>query len=332
MDPETINAISNLWLLALIVLLIVGVILFYKQIRSALDRLIALRFRRGDTELSSEFAKSPPVEAEPPAYADERATPPQLEVESREESVVVEPGTQSDPFDTMIFAFLRNDILRGEEAYKQLQEAEANAVQKLRNKAVYLYLRYKSGDTSAFEQLQNLAEEENLPSEILPTVYNFIGNCYDLGDNFLKAAEAYEAAAEAAQSEEDRATYIASAAGGLFAAGSREEAFNRVTQEIDKTSTPKALSTLYTELASLYEKTGDSELRAIALEKAIEYQPNDTDLRFGAAYSYSENDLSTLALMHYQTLLEFKPDDTMALNNLGVTYGELNMPVKRSDF
>jgi tetratricopeptide (TPR) repeat protein len=99
--------------------------------------------------------------------------------------------------------------------------------------------------------------------------------------------------------------------------------------QIDESDDREALFTLYSGLASLYERADDSELRAIALEKAIEFKPNDTQLRFGAAWSYSQSDCNALSLMHYHTLLGFTPDNVTALNNMGVIYGELQMHTKR---
>jgi tetratricopeptide (TPR) repeat protein len=70
---------------------------------------------------------------------------------------------------------------------------------------------------------------------------------------------------------------------------------------------------------------------AIALQKAIEYKPNDTQLRFDAARSFGDSNFNALALMNYQTLLRFEPDNAGALNNIGIVYGAMKMPARQSD-
>lgn len=50
-------------------------------------------------------------------------------------------------------------------------------------------------------------------------------------------------------------------------------------------------------------------------------------MHFSATYSYGEEALRPLALLHYKTLLQFEPDYPMALNNVGVEYKHLGMPI-----
>src|SRR5215203_3189155 len=104
MDPEMINAISDLWLLALVGLATVSIILFRTQIRNVLDKFTTLQFRRGETELS--VSKEPTAldaEAPPQAQAEERAMPVQLEeTDLNEEVLSLEAGTSADPFHEML--------------------------------------------------------------------------------------------------------------------------------------------------------------------------------------------------------------------------------------
>jgi tetratricopeptide (TPR) repeat protein len=92
-------------------------------------------------------------------------------------------------------------------------------------------------------------------------------------------------------------------------------------------SNPEVLCELYKCLASLYKMDGNMEFRALALEKAIENRPNDIELRFSAAYTYSEVEQQHLTVLHYSTLLKFDSNHSAALNNLGVSCEKLNMPI-----
>ena len=97
--------------------------------------------------------------------------------------------------------------------------------------------------------------------------------------------------------------------------GRPQEAYDKIMHELASVSSPAAAAELYQGLASLYEEEGNHELRAIAVEKALEARPEDTSMRFNAAYSFSEKGFAALALLHYSTLRRFKPDHATALNN-----------------
>src|SRR6185369_1067483 len=68
------------------------------------------------------------------------------------------------------------------------------------------------------------------------------------------------------------------------------------------------------------------------LEKALEIKPENTSLRFDAAYAQSHTDLSQLALANYDTLIRQEPDNSMAINNLGVEVDRLNMPIRSASY
>ncbi len=232
----------------------------------------------------------------------------------------------------MIDAFSRGDMERAEEAYKQARDAEQNPDQKLYTQALYLRARYSRGDSTALDRLQDLVERAKEAPTVLHAVYQLLGSAYDVADDFYNAIEAYERAVEAAESEEQRARYVGALAHTLCESGDSDEAFKRLTNELERATDRTALSTLYSSLASLYKETDNLELRAVALQKATEYKPSDNELRFDAAYASNEDNFNALALMHYDILLRLKPDDSSALNNMGVLYDQLDMPIQGTAF
>ena len=46
----------------------------------------------------------------------------------------------------------------------------------------------------------------------------------------------------------------------------------------------------------MYQAEGSERMRAIALEKALEFAPHDTDIRFNAAYAQSKANLSAISI------------------------------------
>lgn len=84
---------------------------------------------------------------------------------------------------------------------------------------------------------------------------------------------------------------------------------------------------IYLAYAAIYKKTENKLLRAIALEKAVEIDPSNTYVIFEAALAQSEAGLSALAITNYESLLRQNPDNSAALNNLGVEFDGLQMPI-----
>lgn len=331
MSVETIEAISGLWPIIVSATLLAIAFIFRDPIKGVLGNFTQLEVERGDTKVSM---SQEPEEAE----LEKQSKVQEIDESELEESVSekvseqLEPGTSGEWISEMAHAFFRGDSERGEESYKRAQESERDAEQRVKNEAFYLFLSYKSGETSALGKLRELAEQTNSSPETLSNVRNWIGMSYELASDPAKAAEAYQLASEAAPTDERRAALKVSAAQCLSAAGDREMAYSGLTNEINKSNAHGALSILYKGLASQYEVAGDSELRAIALEKAIQYNPSDTRALFDAGYSFSENDFDALSLLHYNTILKFKSNHGTALNNIAVAYGELQMPVHETEF
>lgn len=239
------------------------------------------------------------------------------------------PEAETDLLSNMINAFLTGDTTRGEEAYREALEAEDSVDEKLQIQSIYQQLQYRQGDVTALDKLENLIEQAAEHPAALRLVHRCIGMSYEQVDDFLKAGDAYEAAAAAAQVVEQRAVEVVSAAARFFKAKKREAAFKRIGDEIGRIDNRRALSTLYRGLAELYGESGDLDLQVVALHKAVENRPNDTKLRFSTARSSEENDLSALALMHYRTLLRFDSDDSSALNNIAIVYSDWEMRIKQ---
>ena len=248
---------------------------------------------------------------------------------NNERAGLKERVTAEDWERAMIFAFIIDkDIDKGNEAYRKLQECESNADSRLKNEAYYYYLLFGCGDTSALKKLEDLAQKDGIAPAVKHIATRYKGFCYEKAGELDKAEVAFKLASECPSiSESDRAVDKVKLAVCLFKNDKNNEAFDLLMQEIAGAREEEALSKLYEGLANIYELDEDLEMRAIALEKVIEIQPNDTQLRFKAAYAYSQKDFDNLAILHYKTMLSFKSDDSSALNNIAVAYSELDMPI-----
>ncbi len=89
----------------------------------------------------------------------------------------------------------------------------------------------------------------------------------------------------------------------------------------------KATIALRKELYGLLQKNQE-KFKAFGIGEAIlSEDPGENDFRFTLAYDYSEYHLNELSLFHYFVLNENGPNLDFALNNLGVAYSRLSLPL-----
>src|SRR5439155_18805549 len=116
------------------------------------------------------------------------------------------------------------------EAYKRLQSAETDPIEKLRNEARYFYMRfYHLADLNALSALEKLSENADAKHE----AYYFLGLLYQDTDAD-KAIINFEKAAAAANSEMERATAVIGAARSIYQLD-QQRGFLRIIQQIAQT-------------------------------------------------------------------------------------------------
>jgi tetratricopeptide (TPR) repeat protein len=322
MIVEIIKALGSAW--PLLLLLFLGGWSWYlrKPIKRLAERITNVQVKGGPVELSLTQATTV-IESKTEALAG--AETPLLSSPAEEAGKIVEleSKTEGDAWSDMLDAYGARDFDRLEEAFGRYQASEVDAVKKLEDQSFYLFLRFQIGDVNALEKMKELAKNEAVAG---PTYYS-IGVCYETGNNYASAAEAFELAAQK-QPEAKKADSVTALARCLFKMGRRQEAYARIMRELGLTTDPQVASDLYVGLAERYEEAKEMELRSLALEKALESKLNDTSLLFNTAYSYSHiDDASPLSFLHYKTLLKFDPNHQRGLDNLGVACDRLKMPV-----
>lgn len=312
-----------IWPATLLLFAVFFTIFFRSPIGELLKKFI-FRFKKGNAEF--EVSQQIPETKIETSVTGNSMSPPVIQVESQK---ILESDSKSpdDLMNEMIRAILNGEFEKGKSLYKQLQESERDPVEKSKREGVYYYFLYQRGDTSALSRITELTKNP----DISHYAHYWLGLCYETSQDFDKAFSEHKIAAENAKSQEQRALYIVHCARSLHESGKKNDALKYIMRELANASETNALAALYNGLASLYLLDESYELRGLALEKAIEYQPNDPDLLFQAGYSYSQVEFNELSLLHYNTLLHFSPENDMALNNIGVAYSRLSMPIKSID-
>jgi tetratricopeptide (TPR) repeat protein len=325
---SVIQAIGELWKLGLVVagglFIIVAMILFRKQIRGLLERMQTLTLKRGQTEVSVESGSRPlePKSGEVPAgEAGEKKD----EETGKETGVMVSGPTEpGDSVRRMCVAFLEEKFDEAESAYKETQAAEKDEVERLRNTAWYLYLQYKyKHEVAVLDELEKLARN----AKAKPFAMLQIGMCHKYARSYPQAIKALRESLIGEPTDFERASRLRYLATCLSESGQRAEALKELETGLRQVLENKAKAGLYMAIAEVHQAEGNKMMWAIALQKALQYSPDEIELLSSAAWAEGEAEMPLLAVLNYGTLLRFKPKAAGELNNLGVQCERLGLPI-----
>lgn len=317
---ETIQAIASLWKLVAAIAFLLAVIFLRKPLQQAVMKLRNFRFKKGEAELSVETGPEEIEKETSPAKEKKEQEPPEP-IPTEE----MPPPTPSDLFFEMWRAFDEKKFEDAEQAFGRLQKAESDNILRGRNQAIYYWLMYKNGrDTNAIQKLEDLAKQEEDGAYALYCV----ANCHEHSRSYAKAIDAYSRALTGDISTADCLRYTVGQAKCYVTMGNTEKGLQALTTALTQVTGSKESAELYRTIADIYKKTGNSTLRAIALQKVLESVPEDTAALFSASYAQSQAKLSCLCVVNYNTLLGFNPTHDSGLNNLGVECGALDLPIQ----
>ena len=293
------------------------VFLFRRQIAQFLERLKRVKVSGAEFQATDEVG-----------HGETDAT---VSPQTQEESVPdgeADPVEESPPTDNtfllMISAFAASDFAAAKEAYEKHREAMQSEDEQRELDAHYLSLRYiRATDSEALAKLQALSSYESTKASVLRS----LAGCYWRTKDYSMARKTYAEARESAD-EANAARLTVNIAECWEKEGNPDRGIEELISMIPRAEQGGEKLLLYKSMASMYQAKGSERLRAIALEKALEFAPNDKELRFGAAYAQSKVKLRAVSIANYDTLLTLEPGEVNALNNLGVECKSLDLPFK----
>lgn len=187
-------------------------------------------------------------------------------------------------------------------------------------------------DNSAFDKLQNLAQEnEDNPSVIKQLAYYYkdIGEFRKAKETFLLAAGKY-----AINDVEKRKglinTYV-QAAWCLSLDDKYNDAINMLNKLLFDSNLADQKAEILEALARICKENTNLDNFFAHSEAALDINPYNNNLRFELAYAYSNNNNEKLALRHYKKLTDIIKKHRFGLNNLGVSYDRLNLIGKSAE-
>jgi hypothetical protein len=194
-------------------------------------------------------------------------------------------------------------------------------------KAVYHRIRYAAGQSDGLEALKALVEE--YPDS--PEPLSAISTCFQHFQEYEKSAEYAFKAAHLAHGAE-AVNYLIDAAKALRKADMPERAL-KVVLEACKSPILDEVSNfnLNKELYALLKDKKDSYVAFAIAEWTLHENPGAQEFRFSLAYDYEVDNFNDHSLFHYQILRDNDPESQGVLNNLGVAYAKLNLPVLSVD-
>ena len=305
-------------------------ILFRKELKAVLTRLNGVEAKRGDTAVR--FELSDPQE---PAPATEAGSPDPEDPQEQTEIAGSPPASDRETAQAddsapklrtaMFEATLRKEEEEADRLFQRLQEVEEDPRERKLDRARRHAVRFLAGiDGDSFEELKTFAADSELTSDVewmLGSALQRVGQPAEAADAFLRCAQG-------AREPTQRARALAARGESLSAVGRSEEAIVELEEELKRADDPEAETELWTGLVAVFEARGESEQAGLARQQLIRLHPSDPELRFKAAYAYSDADPSGLGpvVIHlYGTVLRLDQDHEWAGNNMGAQLSRMDL-------
>ncbi len=255
----------------------------------------------------------------------EQAVPePESKEKPKDVEEIKEPVTLEDWQKEMFFAFFDKDETKAKEALTKIKGLTESGTEYKKEEIKFFYLNHIFLGNS--ESISNIEKYIDDP-EVKSFVYEKLGQCYDDSKDYTKALDFYKKALDCSSSNEEKVEIIIKLSKAYYKDFEKENAINIVRDNITNFIERDLAFDLYQQLAELYEEEKDFENRAYCLQKSLELRPNDAKLLFSIGYAYSQKKLDALSLLHYKLGRYIGKEDATLLNNMGVAYERLNLPI-----
>lgn len=299
--------------------------IFRKSISNFISRVINFYFKRGKSEFGMNAA-SPTASNEEvndgASRSEER--PPEQDNESEFESRAIE----EDWFVEMHRAFGEMRIDDAEAIFKGYAIDERNQERLEKNKAIYLYFRYKRGkDDSAINQLEDLARTGTTEESRFDCLEWLSIALIDSSQN-KRNIKIWQDATEYLKKGLLVTKSIVNLAYALDRDDRHDKAKELLVDRIPNASEDEEKSLIFKGLSKIEASLANGTMSIYCKDKALEYDLNNRDALFDVAYSASNEDLDDISISNYVKLIRIDSDNSAALNNMGVQALEAGLPIE----
>ncbi|MFT5280891.1 MAG: Flp pilus assembly protein TadD [Flavobacteriaceae bacterium] len=306
---------------------VVSVVIFYnrKEIGPFFKNLKKLKYKEFSAEASDE--KSKDNDSEDADLQEESAELPGKE--KVEETERKDPETKKEWEFEMFDAILSKEVERAEKARDHLISITENREDKDRYSILFLRWNIRfSKDLSSIVLLEEYTNKDKYSNKTVESAYSSLADIKSFLEDF-DSSISYLNDAISMTTERDRICgYKIEISSNLHQDNKKEEAFELLSQILGEFTEKDLQKKIYGEILRLHKEDDNSELSAFAAEKMIECGNEDSETYFSAARAYSEINLDKLALLHYKKAIKLGGAEGGTLNNIGVEYDSLGMPIK----
>ncbi len=314
---------DNSWQILIFLILIIC----RDAISNLIERMTNFSWKSGDSEIGVE-AVHPNKSSTLNSGLDKATEQPKKLTEEQDLVTKEEEVNDQNWFSKMYHAFEESRINDAEAAFKKYSIEENEPTKLEQNKAIYLYYLYMKGkDNSAINQLENLVNSAT-NEESKYRILEWLSLCY-IGSSQLKSEmELWEKAIGSFQSGKYVTSATVNLAKSLIADGKPTEARTLLMSRLQDVTSKDDKSILFSALSDVEKELGKKIMSVYCKDKSLEFDPDNRDELFNSAYQASEEKINELSISNYVTLLRLDPNNSAALNNLGVRAQELNLKIK----
>jgi tetratricopeptide (TPR) repeat protein len=186
------------------------------------------------------------------------------------------------------------------------------------------YFKLLMGKDGTLGNLWGMAQRYPNNSE----VQYYLGQAYQDYEEFQKAAESFQRAAQYATSDDIKFNRLRDVAVAFAKAGHVDKGraiIAEMTKIVNNVGDGK--TTILRVLKQIADIGKNDDQYLGASEALLEIYPDDSDMRFELAYKYSELNREDLALYHYARILKDQRTEA-AWNNIGVANARLDLDCK----
>ena len=230
---------------------------------------------------------------------------------------------------SLFVAFVRKNSEEIDEIYEQLVSTNENENELINIKSIYLFGKYsylKEHDN--LENLLGLLDECKNDVQYF-RVLTWITTLYEELKDFDKAIANNTEYIKCLKEELYITRLTIRIANTYKYKGDYISGIDIIKERLIQVKEDDSIALCYKCLGELYKESKEDEDAAICYEKYIEYHSDDDDEIFNAAYAQSNSNMDLLSLINYEIFCSLNSDNVGAINNLGVTFGELKLPGKK---
>jgi Flp pilus assembly protein TadD len=185
------------------------------------------------------------------------------------------------------------------------------------------YTHIVFGANGSVAQLTRLSISHPENSDIL----KYLAMALGYFNQYIESAQKYEIAGEKAEDPRDKLYLMGKAAVQYVRAGERESDTGRLLESIKSIGTEKPIFEKETisVLREIFNELDEDGYMSIAtMQRLVELDPSDANVRFALAHAHADRGNKELALYHY-TLISIGDRGSGVWNNLGVVYDSLEL-------